>query len=115
MLIDVRYQHTKPRGDLAEYIEKEMQKLGKLSKNIAYIEIDVVKNTHHRKGAIFSVRASVHIVDRRAPLFHAESSREGEHEAVDELIDELWKQMSSYKEKRKAFDRTAIRKAKGKE
>ncbi|GEM_PF-5084390 len=115
MHIDIRYHPLKSKGDIAAYLEKEMKKLSKLSKYISTIEVDIVRNKHHKKGKALSMRAAVHSVDKHAPLFYAESSRDEECEAVDELVSELWRQMSSFKEKQKTFDRKRIRTIQGKE
>lgn len=115
MHIDIRYHPLASKGDIASYLEKEMKKLTKLSKTISSIEVDIIRTKHHKKGKAVSMRVAVHSIDKNAPLFYAESSCDEACEAVDELVSELWRQMSSFKEKRKTFDRKAIRTIKGKE
>ena len=88
--------------DISAYLEKKLNSLKKLvdeKDDSVFFDIELEKTTeHHKKGDIFRAEINVHIAGKR---FTAESENESINAALDEMKDEIAKEIKNYKDKQK--------------
>lgn len=79
------------------YIQKKLSGIEKLFQNILFAKVDVIGNTHHRKGKNITVKAELMIPKK--PIIFAEEEVTTMEEGVDCVVDELKYQLKKLKEK----------------
>ncbi len=85
-----------------EYLEKHLitplQRFIDKNDESTALSIEVGKTTqHHNKGDVFRAEANLHVAGR---VLRAESEREDLHAAIDEVREELVRELTSFKKKR---------------
>lgn len=99
MKMTLKATHLELTDPIQEYVDK---KLGELDKYIAEgtlmeIHAEVARTTaHHQKGDIFKADANIVLP---GAMLRAEAEHEDLYAAVDELKDELQRELREYKEK----------------
>lgn len=95
---------------LKDYAEK---RLGAISKYDTFnsIDIELSKTTnHHRQGEIFA--ASVHVVTALGKVYHAESEKSDLYEAIDDVRDDIVREIRSAKGKEHSLFRRGAQRIK---
>ncbi len=84
---------------LKEYVEKRLSGLGKFTGSDPMIVVDLLKTTeHHRNGEIFEAKAVV--TTPLGKVHHAASQKVDLYEAIDDIRNELIRELSSAKDKK---------------
>lgn len=78
------------------YIEDKIGSLTRHFENIIGIDVEVDKQTHHKNGEVFHVRANVQVPKH---LIHVEELQADLYAAIDMCKDEADRQLRDYKEK----------------
>jgi len=82
---------------LKDYAEKRLQATSKYD-SIASIDIELSKTTnHHRQGEIFA--ASVTVTTSLGKVYHAQSEKVDLYEAIDDVRDDVVREIRSAKGK----------------
>ena len=96
---------------LRDYIEKRMQGLSKFTAGEPTVIVEVGKTTeHHRQGEVFEAKVSV-----TTPLgkqYRAASQKADLYEAIDDVRNEVVRELSSAKDKRATLFRRGAQKIK---
>lgn len=111
MSITIAATHLELTPALKDYIEKRMGGLRKFTAGEPIVEVEIGQTTHHhRQGEIFSAKASV-----TTPLgkqYHATSEKADLYEAIDDVRNEVARELSSAKGKSKALWKRGAQKIK---
>ncbi len=120
MKLNIKYTDLKPSAAIETYVQKKMQSLDELvnvkeksARGGATVEawMEVGKTTHHHhKGMVFRAEAQIRMKGRYA--VRAESVQPDLHLAIDEVQDELQRQLKDYKDKKKTKELQGARKLK---
>ena len=81
------------------YITKKLAVVEKIYQHILFAKIDIISNTHHKKGKIILVKAE--LVIPRKPIILAEEEVTTVEEGIDRVTDELKLQLRKLKEKQR--------------
>lgn len=102
MKLNIKYIDIKPSSAVETYVKKKMDNLDALVRGIEAIEawIEVGKTTHHHhKGMVFRAEGQIRMPGGKS--VRAESVQPELHVAIDEMKDELQRQLKDYKNKQK--------------
>jgi len=84
---------------ITEYVHKRLEKIGKIVGNdpAAQCDVELARTTgHHNKGDIF--KAEIHIVGANKNLY-ASSEKEDLYMAIDDVQDDIFRELTTNKEK----------------
>jgi putative sigma-54 modulation protein len=98
---------------ISEYIDKRMSAVDKFVSDdpSAIADIEVGKSSgHHKQGDIF--KADIHVVAKNRNLY-ASSEKSDLYSAIDDIRDEIVRELSSSKEKRVSLMRRGGARVKG--
>lgn len=113
MKLNIKYTDIKPSAAVEAYTKKKMDSLDTLVKGVGAVEawVEVGKTTHHHhKGMVFRAEGQIHMPGKYS--FRAESVQPEIHLAIDEMKNELQRQLKDYKNKRKTKALRGARKMK---
>src|SRR3989338_2281641 len=97
MSINIHSQQYKIPPDIAEFIETAIEKLTKRTPVIS-AEIYISRNTHHKKGSVFTIEVDLHIPRK---IIRARVEGMGDiRGAVTVAQEKLKKQLERYKGKK---------------
>ena len=104
MRISIKTTRIKLTSAISDYVDKKIADIGKFvsSKDesvAAHIEIEKT-TAHHHAGDIFRAEINLHIAGKN---FRAEATKADLHAALDEIKDEIIRELSSYKNKKKTL------------
>jgi len=95
---------------LKDYAEKRLSAITKYD-TITSIDVELSKTTnHHRQGEIFA--ASVNVTTALGKLYHARSEKVDLYEAIDDVRDEVVREIRSAKGKEHSLFRRGAKKIK---
>lgn len=100
MKVVIKGTNIELSDSIYSYIENKIGGLDKFVKNISPVEcwVEVERTTkHHRSGDIFRAEAQVKLPGSQG--LRAESTQWDLHQAIDEVKDELQRQLKKYKGK----------------
>ena len=96
---------------LRDYIEKRMQGLSKFTAGEPTVVVEIGKTTeHHRQGEVFE--AKVHVTTPLGKQYRAVSQKADLYEAIDDVRNEVARELSSAKDKRATLFRRGAQKIK---
>ncbi len=113
MKLNIKYTEIDPSSAVKTYVEKKMGSLDELVQGIKAVEawVEVGKTTHHHhKGKVFRAEAQIRMPGDTS--IRAESVQPELLMAIDEVKDELQRQLKDYKEKQKTKALHGARKVK---
>ena len=100
MKLNIKATKTTLTPSLREYIEKKLVALDKLiagDNDLAMVRVEIGRTTnHHKKGEVY--RAEIKISMGKTSLY-AEASNEDIYAAIDDVKDEVMRELKSYKTK----------------
>lgn len=103
MRTNIKAKNIELTEAIKAYIHKKMNMLdrvahhhGKTEDAVAYVEIEKLTGSHHRKGRVF--RAEVQ-VDLKSHLLRVEKSTSDLYKAIDKVKDEMERQLVRIKDK----------------
>jgi len=98
MQIDIKGTNLELTEAIKDYVNEKINGLDKFFDQILEARVDVGLTTkHHQKGNIF--RAEVNLEVPQKHIIRAEAEREDLYMAINEVKDELQRQIKKYKEK----------------
>lgn len=98
MKIDIKGTNMELTEAIKDYVIEKIGSLEKFFDNIIEARVDVGKTSnHHQKGDVF--RAEVNLQVPEIGILRAEAIREDLYMAVNEVKDDLQRQLKKYKEK----------------
>ncbi len=98
MQIDIKGTNLELTESIKDYVNEKIGSLEKFYNGILVARVDVGLTTkHHQKGKIF--RAEVNLEVPQQHIIRAEAEREDLYMAINEVKDELQRQIKKYKEK----------------
>jgi ribosomal subunit interface protein len=96
------------------FLEKKVQALSRYCSSIKDMVVEARHDHHHRKGNVFSVEITAHLLCHgNLPLRACETASDM-HEAVDRAVQTMKHLLVAHKDKEEHVDRDAIRTARGK-
>lgn len=106
--ITYKFNGIEEAKSLADVVEQKITPLERLVSETAHVlcEVEFEKLTSQNHGRIFRVEANVNV---NGNLFRAEATEESFESAIDEVRDELDKELSRAKDKQLTLDKTAGR------
>lgn len=118
MILNIKATKTTLTDSLREYIEKKLKPLDKLiggDADGAMVRVEIGRTTnHHKKGEVY--RAEIKVALGKKDLY-ADASDEDIYAAIDEVKDEILRELKSHKtktsDKKKAGGRTVKKMIKG--
>jgi len=100
MKINIKGTNMELTEAIKDYVEEKIGSLDKFYDNILEARVDVGKTTnHHQKGDVF--RAEVNLEVPQKGVLRAEATREDLYMAINQVKDELQRQIKKFKEKQK--------------
>ncbi|OGY88343.1 MAG: ribosomal subunit interface protein [Candidatus Kerfeldbacteria bacterium RIFOXYA2_FULL_38_24] len=84
---------------IKHYIEEKTASFAHHFEKIIELDVEIDKNTHHNKGAIFHVRMNLDVPQQ---LLRVEETQEDLYAAIDLCRDQMDRQIQKYKEKFKS-------------
>ncbi|MFH1426802.1 MAG: ribosome-associated translation inhibitor RaiA [Candidatus Kerfeldbacteria bacterium] len=81
---------------IKSYVMEKTASLTKYYNNIIEIDVEVSRNTHHKKGDVFNTRMNVSVPNQ---LLRCEQTQEDLYASIDVCRDEMERQVRRYKEK----------------
>lgn len=107
MQIKIKVTNIELTNALESYVEEKIQSIEKFA--IAHeeenpiVQVEIGKTTnHHRSGEVFRAEANLVVRGKR---FHAHSSKDDLYAAIDDLREELVRELTSHKGKERALFR----------
>ena len=107
MKINIKTTHFKVTPELRSYLEEKLQNLvSKLLKNLEkkgeiIAQTEIARTTsHHQKGSIFYAEINLMIPGKK---FRAEERAENIYIAIDEILEELERQIQKYRGSKRAL------------
>ncbi|MDD5341585.1 MAG: ribosome-associated translation inhibitor RaiA [Patescibacteria group bacterium] len=98
MKIDIKGTNMELTEAIKDYVNEKIGGLEKFFDNIIEAKVDVGKTSnHHQKGDVF--RAEVNLDVPEKYVLRAEATREDLYMAINEVKDDLQRQIKKYKEK----------------
>lgn len=98
MKIDIKGTNMELTEAIKDYVNEKIGSLEKFFDNIVEARVEVGKTSnHHQKGDIF--RAEVNLDVPEKYVLRAEATREDLYMAINQVKDELQRQVKKYKEK----------------
>lgn len=88
------------------YAEEKVNALEKYGETITQADVEIDKNTHHKKGEVFHVRMNVQVPRE---LLHAETSETDLYAAIDVARDQIASQLENYSAKKDDHKRRAAK------
>jgi putative sigma-54 modulation protein len=109
--ITYKYNGLEEAKSLADIVEQKIAPLERLVGETAniHIEVEFEKLTAQQQGRIFRVEVNLSV---DGTLYRAEATEESFESAIDEVRDELDKELSRAKDKQVTLDKAAGREAK---
>lgn len=99
MSISIGAHNTEITTAIRDYIEKRLDGLSKYTAGEPTITVEVSKTTnHHRQGDIFE--AKIHLATSLGKAYHAASQKSDLYEAIDDVRNEMMRELSSAKDKK---------------
>ncbi|MCC6199131.1 ribosome-associated translation inhibitor RaiA [Candidatus Nomurabacteria bacterium] len=96
---------------LKDYAEKRLSSIGKFTEGDAEVTLDIGKTTaHHKGGEIFA--ASAHITTALGRQYHASSNKADLYEAIDDVRDEIVREIKHVRGKKDSLLRRGARRIK---
>lgn len=109
MKINIKNTNFELSLESREYLEKKLQKLvDKFLKDLEkkgeiFFQVEIARTTfHHQKGAIFYAEANLFLPQKQ---IRAEGKGENIYMAIDEIYEDLERQIQKYKEKKRTIFR----------
>jgi len=97
MKIDIKGTNMELTEAIKDYVNEKIGSLEKFFDGILEARVDIgLTNKHHQKGNIF--RAEVNLEVPRKHILRAEAEREDLYMAINEVKDELQRQIKKFKE-----------------
>jgi putative sigma-54 modulation protein len=98
MKIDIKGTNMELTEAIKDYVNEKIGGLEKFFDNIVEAKVEVGKTSnHHQKGDIFRAEANLDVPEKH--VLRAEATREDLYMAINEVKDELQRQIKKYKEK----------------
>lgn len=111
MNISIKSTNIELTPALKDYAEKRIAKAAKFLGEDATVTVDIGKTTHHHKqGEVF--RAEINLTTVLGKQFRAVSEKADLYEAIDDVRDELVREVGSAKGKKEALWKRGARKIK---
>lgn len=108
MIPDIRAQNISLTEKNIKRINEKCALLIKLCQPITVFHLDIRRDTHHTKGDVIFMSATIHHARSKLKPFHAEVECETFTQALDTLLTALKKQMSRSVEKKRESLRVTI-------
>ena len=103
-IISIKATNTELTPAIAEYVRKRIAMLDKVvdaEDTSARVSVEVGKTTHHhQKGDLFRAEFNVHIAGHD---FRAAAEKDDLYAAIDEVRDEIIREVTGYKDKRRTL------------
>jgi putative sigma-54 modulation protein len=97
MKIDIKGTNMELTEAIKDYVNEKIGSMEKFFDNIIEARVDVGKTTnHHQKGDVFRAEVNLQVPHT---LLRAEAEREDLYMAINEVKDEIQRQLKKYKEK----------------
>lgn len=98
MQIDIKGTNLELTQSIKDYVEEKIGGLEKFFDQILEARVEVgITTKHHQKGKIF--RAEVNLEVPKKYIIRAEAERDDLYMAINEVKDELQRQIKKYKER----------------
>jgi putative sigma-54 modulation protein len=112
MQISIKATNIDLTPALRDYTEKRLNNLSKFTGGEPTLSVEIGKTTaHHKQGDVFL--AEVSLVTPLGKQYFASSSRSDLYEAIDDVRNEMMRELTSDKKKRDSLFRRGARKIKG--
>ncbi len=100
MQIDIKSKNMKLTEAIKNYVNEKIGGLEKFYDNILVARVEVGLTTnHHQKGDIFRAEANLEVPQKH--ILRAESEKEDLYMAINEVKDDLQRQIKKFKEKKR--------------
>jgi putative sigma-54 modulation protein len=116
MNINIKATNLELTEAINDYVNKKVTNLGKLLSKIEQNEGEIIVNfevgkstNHHKSGEFFHTDCSINIKGKK---FYASSDKEDLYQAIDDVKDILFNEISSEKDKKKTLFHRGARKIK---
>jgi len=113
MNINIKTTNVMSSDAITEYVHKRLEKIGKIVGNdpAAQCDVELARTTgHHNKGDIF--KAEIHIVGASKNLY-ASSEKEDLYMAIDDVQNDILRELTAHKEKQISLVRRGGARVKG--
>ena len=112
MNISIKATNIELTSALKDYTEKRMAGIMKFTEGgEAEIAVEIGKTTsHHRQGDVFA--ASANVTTTLGKLYHAASQKADLYEAIDDIRDEIVREIKSARGKRDSLFKRGARRVK---
>jgi putative sigma-54 modulation protein len=111
MNISIKSTNIELTPALRDYTEKRMRSITKFTKGEPTVSVEIGKTTaHHKQGDVFI--AEVIVVTPLGKQFMASSEKSDLYEAIDDVRNEIARELSSDKDKRVTLFRRGAKKVK---
>lgn len=111
MNIKISAMHIDLTPALKDYIERRLIGINKFTVGEPAIDVEIGKTTeHHRQGEIFI--AKVNVITVLGKQYRAVSEKSDLYEAIDDIRDEIIRELSTSKDKRNTLFRRGSKKIK---
>ncbi len=102
MKIDIKGTNMELTEAIKNYVSEKIGSLEKFHDNILEARVDIGLTTnHHQKGDIY--RAEANLVVPQKHILRAESEKEDLYLAINDVKDDLQRQIKKYKEKMRNY------------
>lgn len=115
MNISIRAVRMNRTPQLDEIIEKKVQTLEKYLKDIKDVAVEIIGDTHHKKGDVVRVEMMLHLLTAGSTPLRVEEVASDVHEAVDMAVATMKKNIATYKGKKSLLKKDLVRTIRGKE
>jgi ribosomal subunit interface protein len=100
MKIDIKGTNMELTQAIKDYVNDKISGLEKFFDNIIEARVEVGKTAnHHQKGNVFRAEVNLEVPEKH--ILRAEAEREDLYMAINEVKDELQRQIKKFKEKKR--------------
>jgi putative sigma-54 modulation protein len=105
MKFSIKTKNFESTEEIENYLDKKLKSLEKFlssfNRDLVKVEVEIGRTTkHHQAGDIFRAEINLSI---NGKLFRAESEQESLYAAIDEVRDDLEREIKKFKEKRETI------------
>lgn len=100
MIINIKSSSFELTEEVRNHLNRRLEGLKKFlpeRKGAALLDVELNRVTKHHTGDVFKVEMNIQINGR---VFHAESTRPNLYEAIDQIKDEITRELGSFKDKK---------------
>lgn len=109
-IIKIKGTNLELTPQIREYLQQRLEDIDKFLANVGgtqQAEIELAKTTeHHQRGRIYKAEIMISL---KGETIRAESKKENIHQAIDDVKDDITREIRKYKEKRSTQSRKKAR------